>query len=498
MNEAVKQTLLAPVYDVSTITPLQQAARLSGQYGNDIYLKREDLQPIHSFKIRGAYNKMVHLTAEERRNGVIAASAGNHAQGVALSARKLGIPATIVMPQTTPEIKVRAVKDYGADVILAGDNYSEAYEACRDVMASSGQTLIHPFDDEMVIAGQGTVGREILEQLPDVDYIFIPVGGGGLIAGIAQYIKALRPDVRIIGVEPDDSNAMQASLQAGERLTLPHVGVFADGVAVKQVGSLTYDICKRYVDDIVTIDNDAICAAIKQIFEETRSIVEPAGALSLAGATAYLNSHGLRHKKIVTICSGANMSFEKLQFIAERTLLGSGREALFAVELSERPGALTDLCAKIVGKHNITAFSYRLKSRESATIFIGINLASETDRTKLMQALRANGYKFTDYSSDDVVKEHVRHMIGGTTSAATNEHIYLVNFPERPGALADFLQRSGKQFNISLFHYRGQGGDVGSVMIGFEASEARQLETAIAATGYDHTPVKSAALRSFL
>ncbi|HEX8182266.1 MAG TPA: threonine ammonia-lyase, biosynthetic [Candidatus Saccharimonadales bacterium] len=498
MNDAVQQTLLAPVYDVAIKTPLQLAAKLSSLHNNAIYLKREDMQPVHSFKIRGAYNKIVSLSSAERAKGIIAASAGNHAQGVASSAQKLGIKATIVMPRTTPSIKIDAVKDYGAKVLLAGDSYSDAYDSCLKLQAETGQTLIHPFDDPYVIAGQGTVGKEILEQLPDVHYIFVPVGGGGLIAGIAQYVKALMPSVKIIGVEPADSNAMQASLKINERVILPHVGIFADGVAVKQVGELTYELCRTYVDSVVAVSNDQICAATKYIFETTRSIVEPAGALSLAGALQYISTHRVHDKKIVTICSGANITFERLQYIAERTMLGSGRELLFSVSLLERPGALAKFCTEVVNGHNITEFSYRLVDHTQAHILVEITVSGATDRDYFVTKLHKHGYDYADLSSDDVTKEHIRHMIGGPARAARGEQIYEVNFPERPGALADFLHSLGNKWNISLFHYRGQGADTGKVLIGFETAESDDVPRSLETTGYEYSPVMSRALQTFL
>lgn len=492
MNDATKQTLLARVYDVAVESPLDKASKLSSQLGMEVYLKREDLQPVHSFKLRGAYNKISQLTDEERKRGVIAASAGNHAQGVALAAKKLGISALIVMPLTTPSIKVDAVKSYGAEVELAGDSYSDAAEHCKKRVIETGRTYIHPFDDPLVIAGQGTVGREIVEQLPSVTHIFVPVGGGGLIAGIAQYVKALKPEVKIIGVEPEDSNIMQASLKAGKRVTLPHVGIFADGVAVKQMGEHTFDIVKELVDDAITVDTDQLCAAIKSTFEETRSIVEPAGALGVAGIAQYTRTHDTKGAEVVAICSGANMTFERLQFVAERTLLGSGKEALFAVQMSETPGALHDFCQKAVKGHGITQFGYRLKERGKAHIFVGISINSEADKEGFMQKMSHHGYAFTDLSREDIAKEHVRHMIGGPASKAFEEHFYLINFPERPGALGDFLEAVSGTWNISLFHYRGQGGDEGSVLIGFEARNKKELEIALGKAGYDWAEVDDA------
>ena len=498
MNDAIRKTLLASVYDVAVETPLQLASKLSRELDNLVYLKREDLQPVHSFKIRGAYNKIHQLSEAERQNGIIAASAGNHAQGVAFSAQKLGIDATIVMPKTTPSIKVEAVKSYGAEVILSGDNYSEAYETCRELIHETGKTLIHPFDDPDVIAGQGTVGREILEQLPETDYILVPVGGGGLIAGIAQYIKSLKPDVMVIGVEPEDSSAMQQSLKAGRRLTLDHVGVFADGVAVKQVGSLTFNLCRKYVDLIITVDNDQICAAIKSIFEETRSIVEPAGALSVAGARLFCTTNHLAGKRLVAIASGANMTFEKLQFVAERTLLGSGKEALFAVTLPEKAGALDIFCDQVVKGHNITEFSYRLYSRQEAHVLVGVSIADAADKAAFTAKMKHYGFPYFDISGDDLAKEHVRHMIGGPSHQAAHEQIYKINFPERPRALSDFLGNIGREYNISLFHYRGQGGDTGTVLIGFESESVRELEDSLKNSGYEFVPADSLSVAIFL
>lgn len=489
MHDAIRHTLLARVYEVAVETPLDIARKQSRQLGCDIYLKREDLQPVHSFKLRGAYNKISQLSAAEQSRGVIAASAGNHAQGVALSAKKLGISALIIMPRTTPAIKVDAVRSYGAAVELFGDSYSDAAEHCKKRIQETGRTYIHPFDDPLVIAGQGTIGREILEQLPDVTHIFVPVGGGGLIAGIGQYVKALRPDVQIIGVEPEDSNILQASLRAKRRITLPHVGIFADGVAVKQMGAHTFALCRQFVDDCVTVNTDALCAAIKAIFEETRGIVEPAGALGMAGIAAYTQTHDVSSMKAVAICSGANMTFERLQFVAERTLLGSGKEALFAVTLPETPGALQTFCTQVVAGHNITQFGYRRNAHAAAHVFVGISIQDQTSRHAFIAAMQRHAYTFTDLSLEDIAKEHVRHMIGGPAAHARNEHFYRINFPERPGALQDFLAAMGDAWNISLFHYRGQGGDEGNVLVGYEARNRAQLEAALRGTGYNYLNV---------
>lgn len=484
MNEATKQTLLAHVYDVAICSPLDHAAKLGQQLGCDVYLKREDLQPVHSFKLRGAYNKIAQLTPEERKKGVIAASAGNHAQGVALAAEKLGISALIVMPRTTPGIKVDAVKSYGAEVELAGDSYTDAFEYCQKRIAQTGRTFVHPFDDPLVIAGQGTIGREILEQLQDVTHIFVPVGGGGLIAGVAQYVKSLQPNVQIIGVEPLDSNVMVASLAAKERVYLDHVGIFADGVAVKQLGEHTFALAQQYVDECLTVTTDELCAAIKSIYEETRAVVEPAGALGVAGIAAYARDNDVADMKAVAICSGANMSFEKLQFVAERTLLGSGKEALFAVTLREEPRALQQFCEEVVGGYGITQFGYRLQERDHATILVGIGVGSEDAKQRFMAAMREKAYEYDDLSSDDLAKEHTRHMIGGPAPNAHDEHFYHIHFPERPGALGDFLQAVSGTWNISLFHYRGLGGDEGMVLIGFEATDKIALEQALTTSGY--------------
>jgi threonine dehydratase len=473
IDDIVREILTSRVYDVAIESPLERAAKLSFQTGYEVYLKREDLQPVHSFKLRGAYNKIAQLTSAERASGVIAASAGNHGQGVALAAKKLGISALIVMPRTTPAIKVDAVKSYGAEVELAGDSYSEAGDYCKRRVEETKRTFIHPFDDPLVIAGQGTIGREIIEQLPSATHIFVPVGGGGLIAGIASYVKALRPDIKVIGVEPEDSNAMQASVTKRERITLEHVGIFADGVAVKQVGVNTYPIAISKVDDFITVTTDQMCAAIKSIFEDTRSIVEPAGALAVAGIANYDLPKDARP---VAICSGANMTFERLQQIAERTLTGSGREALFAVTLAEQPGALSSFCNDIVRTRNITEFSYRKDQREDARILVGVTVENMADKQRLMDKMTARDYTHLDLSNDDTTKEHVRHMIGGQSPQKTQEYIYEITFPERPGALIDFLGAIGNAWNISLFHYRSAASDSGRVLIGFEAENNDELE----------------------
>ena len=484
IDDTVKEILTSRVYDVAIESPLEKAAKLSVTASCKVYLKREDLQPVHSFKLRGAYNKIAQLTEAEKAKGVIAASAGNHAQGVALAAQKLELSALIVMPRTTPSIKIDAVKSYGADVELAGDSYSDAAEFCKTRIKETGRTFVHPYDDPLVIAGQGTIGREILEQLPDVTHIFVPVGGGGLIAGIVSYVKALRSDVKVISVEPADSNAMQRSVKQNKRVILLHVGIFADGVAVKQVGKNTFETALGKVDDFITVTTDQICAAIKSIFEDTRSIVEPAGALGVAGIMQYKLP---RNAHAVAICSGANVTFERLQQVAERTLLGSGREAMFAVTMPEKPGALRHFCTEVVSGHNISEFNYRLNKRNAAHILVGINVTGSADKQKFMDKMRKFSYGHVNLSDDDLAKEHIRHMVGGAAPSVQTEHIYEVTFPERPGALGGFLTAVGDRWNISLFHYRSAASDWGSVLIGFEAAGRQALETNLLKTGFAFT-----------
>lgn len=479
----VQAVLDAKVYDVAVKSPLERAAKLTTRQGHDVYLKREDLQTVHSFKLRGAYNKMCRLTAEECRRGVIAASAGNHAQGVALAAQKLGLSALIIMPRTTPAIKTEAVTQYGAEIELYGDNYSEAAEYCKDRVAETGRTYIHPFDDPLVIAGQGTIGREIIEQLPDVTHIFVPVGGGGLIAGIAAYVKAVRPDVQVVGVEPIDSACMAAAVRQDERVVLPHVGIFADGVAVKQAGENTFALAKAYVDRFMTVTTDEICAAVKDIYEAGRSIVEPSGALAAAGIKAARLPSGA---KAVAVCSGANVSFERLQQIAERTMIGSGNEALMIVSMPERPGSLSRFCTSLIGDRSITEFSYRLQDRGHADVLVGIHVQDASDRRRLVEQITAGGYGCVDISDDDIAKEHLRYMAVGPSGNAQNEALYNITFPERPRALRDFLVTLADRWNISLFHYRSAASDSANVLIGFEAKDRRALERSMQQTGFSY------------
>ena len=489
------------VYDVAQETPLDRAVRLSRRLGNDVLLKREDLQPIFSYKLRGAYNRIAHLTEAERARGVIAASAGNHAQGVAYSARHRGLRALIVMPQTTPEIKVDAVRDLGAEVILAGDSYADAKARCDELVQSTGLTFVHPFDDPHVIAGQGTVAHEILRhKLGDVSAIFVPVGGGGLIAGIASYVKLVRPGVRVIGVEPFEADAMYQSLAAGRRVTLDAVGIFADGVAVREVGELTFPIVRDTVDEIVRVENDEICGAIKDIFDDTRSVMEPAGALAVAGLRAWVEQTGTSGERLVAVLSGANMNFDRLRFVAERAELGEAREALFGVTIPERPGAFREFCAAI-GRRVVTEFNYRLNGRHEAHIFVGIATKSRDDAAALAATLTGGGYRTVELTDNEVAKLHVRHMVGGPSPEVRNEQLCRFEFPERPGALMAFLEKLGGRWNISLFHYRNHGADFGRVLAGFEVPPAEMggFQSFLDALGYPYEhEAANAAYRLFL
>ena len=470
-DELLRSILTSRVYDVARQTPLDPARRLSQRLGCQVFLKREDLQPIFTYKIRGAYNRIAHLSDDERRRGLITASAGNHAQGVAYAARHLGLDALIVMPQTTPAIKVDAVRQLGAGVELAGDNFSDARTRCDEIARASGRVLIHAFDDPLVIAGQGTVAQEILAQgRNDIDCIFVPVGGGGLIAGIAAYVKAVNPAIAVIGVEPFDADAMYQSRAAGKRVTLDRVGIFADGVAVREVGALTFPIVQAFVDDIVRVSTDQICAAIKDVFDDTRSLMEPAGALAVAGLQVWTARQPARDRRLVAVLTGANINFDRLRFVAERAEVGEAREALFAVTIPERPGAFRDFCAAI-GRRVVTEFNYRLSGRSAAHIFVGIGIASRRDATDLGSLLTSRGYHAVDLSDDELAKLHVRHMVGGRASEVCDERLYRFEFPERPGALLEFLERLGDRWNISLFHYRNHGSDFGRVLAGFEVPE---------------------------
>jgi threonine dehydratase len=472
LSQLLRDVLTSRVYDVARETPLDKAPRLSERLDNEVLLKREDLQPVFSFKLRGAYNKIAHLQDKDRARGIIAASAGNHAQGVAFSAQRLGLRSIIVMPQTTPRIKVDAVRSMGAEVVLAGDSYDQAKAHCDTLVAETGMAFIHPFDDPLVIAGQGTIGAEILRHSQErLSAVFVPVGGGGLIAGIAGYIKSLRPDVKVIGVEPFEADAMYRSLALGRRVQLDHVGIFADGVAVREVGERTFAIVRQTVDEVVRVTNDEICAAIKDVFDDTRSIMEPAGALAVAGVKTWVEREGARNQSIVALLSGANINFDRLRFVAERAELGEAREALIAVTLPERPGAFRAFCAAI-GRRTVTEFNYRLSGREQAHIFAGFQIHSRQDGLALIAQLVSAGYETVDLTENEMAKLHVRHMVGGHAPSVRDERLCRFEFPERPGALGQFLEKLGGRWNISLFHYRNHGADFGRVLAGFEVSDA--------------------------
>ncbi len=464
----LERILNAQVYDVAVETPLDLAANLSARLHNRIYFKREDMQPVFSFKLRGAYNKMAQLSPQALKRGVICASAGNHAQGVALSAQKLGVRAVIVMPTSTPQIKIDAVRARGGEVVLAGDSYSDAYAHALELEKTEKLTFVHPFDDPDVIAGQGTIGMEILRAHPKpIHAIFCCVGGGGLIAGVAAYVKRLRPETRIIGVEAVDADAMTRSLAAGERVVLDQVGLFADGAAVKEVGSETFRLCREYVDEMILVDNDAICAAIKDVFEDTRSILEPAGALAVAGAKEYAKRHKLRDKSLVAVASGANMNFDRLRFVAERAELGEQREAVLAVSIPEKPGSFRKFIG-VLGNRNITEFNYRYADTAVAHIFVGVTVHNRAEVCRLTEMLARHELPAVDLTDDEMAKTHIRYMVGGRAPQVDNELIYRFTFPERPGALMNFLSNLHSDWNISLFHYRNHGADFGRVLVGMQ------------------------------
>ncbi len=487
MQKLLKQILTSKVYEAAVETPLEESTFLSEMLNNRVLLKREDLQPVFSFKLRGAYNRIANLSEEERACGIIAASAGNHAQGVAFSGQKLGIQTTIVMPVTTPSIKVSAVKSFGVKVVLFGDNYSEAADHCAHLADQSGMIIIPPFDDELVIAGQGTIANELLRQSAGrMDAVFVPVGGGGLLAGIAVFLKSLCPEVKVIGVEPVDSDAMARSLDAGRRVQLDSVGIFADGVAVLQVGQLTFDICRQHVDEIIRVDIDEICSSIKSVYQATRSIVEPAGALALAGLKKYVRDRNISDQTLIAINSGANMNFDRLRYVAERTLIGEKQEALFAVTIPEEPGSLFRFCREVVGERNITEFNYRLSDRTAAYIFVGIAINGDEQRRAFREHLTTQGFENIDLTDNELAKTHVRYMVGGRSSKVHSERLFRFWFPERPGATARFLAAMGADWNISLFHYRTQGGDFGRVLVGLEIppGQESQLQAFLDNLGY--------------
>ena len=491
----LEKVLNAQVYDVAIETPLDLASNLSARVGNKILLKREDLQPVFSFKLRGAYNKIASLSPEKLKRGVICASAGNHAQGVALSAAKVGCRAVIVMPTSTPGIKVDAVKSRGGEVVLFGDSYDDSYAHALELEKAEKLTFVHPFDDPEVIAGQGTIAMEILRQHSrhsgPIHAIFCCVGGGGLIAGVAAYIKRLRPEIKIIGVEAKDADAMTQSLAKGHRVRLEQVGLFADGAAVKFVGEETFRLCKEYVDEMILVDTDAICAEIKDVFEDTRSILEPAGALAVAGAKEYIRQNKLKDKTVVAISSGANMNFDRLRFVAERAEVGERREAVLAVTLPEKPGAYKKFLG-LIGKRNVTEFNYRYHNAGEAHVFVGIQVVDRSESNKLVEQLSKHGYPTLDLTDDEMAKNHIRHMVGGhapqVCEKGMHELLYRFEFPEKPGALMNFLTQMSAGWNISLFHYRTHGADYGRVLVGMQVplGEMAEFKIFLKNLGYGH------------
>jgi threonine dehydratase len=500
-TDYLERILGARVYDVAIETPLEVAPALSARTGNRVLLKREDMQPVFSFKLRGAYNKMAHLSPAVLKRGVIAASAGNHAQGVALAAQRLHCRATIVMPVTTPQIKIAAVKARGATVVLRGDSYDEAYAHAHALARRRRLAFVHPYDDPDVIAGQGTIAMEILRQHPEpIHAIFVAVGGGGLIAGIAAYVKRLRPEIKVIGVEPEDADAMHRSLKAGRRVKLQQVGLFADGVAVKEVGRETFRLCRDLVDDMVLVDTDAICAAIKDVFEDTRVVLEPAGALAIAGIKAWTARTGTRGKTLAAIACGANMNFDRLRFVAEQAELGEKREAILAVTIPERPGSFREFCAQI-GARNITEFNYRYADSGEAHVFVGLQVRDRNETRQLVRRLRRRGLKALDFSDNELAKLHIRHTVGGHAPTVDNEILYRFEFPERPGALMKFLGAMSSNWNISLFHYRNHGADYGRVLVGMQVPprDKRKFRAFLARVGYPcHEETRNPAYKLFL
>ncbi len=467
-TDYLQKILLARVYDVATDTPLDYASNLSRRLKHDVWLKREDEQPIFSFKIRGAYNKMSRLPKAVLARGVVAASAGNHAQGVALAGRTLNSPVTIFMPMTSPKIKVKSVESLGAKIKLVGDSYADASAAAKAYCKKKNLRLIPPYDDADVISGNGTIGLEIMRSLSNqIDVIFVPVGGGGLIAGIAAYVKSVNASVKVIGVEPEDSDAMARSLDRGRRITMKEIGIFADGVAVKQVGSETFRLVRKHVDDIILVSTDEICAAIKDIFEDTRSIAEPSGALAIAGLKKYCSRRNGRRLRLVAINSGANMNFDRLRHVSERAEIGERREAILAVTIDERPGSFRQFCSKI-GQRNITEFNYRYARAAAAHVYVGVEIESRKHADALISELRKAGYQVIDLTDNEMAKIHVRHMVGGASIDIKHERVYRFELPERSGALLHFLNTMGSTWNISMFHYRNHGADYGRALCGVE------------------------------
>ena len=485
----IKKILNADIYDLVIKTPVDDAPLLSQRLQNRVLLKREDLQPVFSFKLRGAYNKLRHLSDQQLESGVIAASAGNHAQGLALAAKKMGIKATIVMPQTTPRIKVDAVRSRGAKVVLVGDDYDAAAAHADMLVAEQGLTYIHPFDDPDVIAGQGTIGVEILDQVPGpLDAVFIAVGGGGLCAGVAAYIKQQRPGVKIIAVESDDAACLDAAIKAGRRVRLKEVGIFADGTAVAQIGKETFRLLKDLVDEVITVTTDEICAAIKDVYNDTRAICEPSGALGTAGLKKYVATHGVNDQTLLSVQCGANIDFDRLRYISERTQIGEKRETVLAVTIDEKPGSFQTFC-RALGRHSISEFNYRYSDNEKAHIFVGVQVSGDEDRFKLVEELQQKGYPVSDMTDNEMAKLHIRHMVGGRSQQVTEEQVYRFEFPERPGALLDFLVQLGGRFNISMFHYRNHGSAFGRVLVGLQVSrkDHQALKAFLDQLGYRYT-----------
>ena len=482
MSAIVKLADNSSVYEVAKVSPLSIATQLSKKFDNQVYLKREDDQIIHSFKLRGAYQKMSSMSNEQKAKGVIASSAGNHAQGVALGASKLSIKATIVMPTSTPQIKVRAVQELGAEVILFGDVYDDAFVHAKKLVSEKDLCFISPYDDFEVIAGQATVAKEILAQLDQIDYVFSPVGGGGLISGMASYIKHYAPHIKVIGVEPVDSPTLFKALEANERVVLDDVGRFADGVAVKQIGELPFEIAKECVDDVILVSNDEMCAAIKDIYEDVRSISEPAGALATAGVKKYILEHGLKNKNIVSIVSGSNVNFDRLRYIAERADLGEVNEAIVAVTIPEEPGSFLRFC-ELLDNNAVTEFNYRYSAKKEAHIFVGVKLTKGESEKQALIARLSNSFEVFDMSDNSMAITHIRYMVGGHANAE-NEVIYRFEFPERPGALLSFLKKVKTEWNISLFHYRNHGADYGRVLIGLQVEDIKELESKFDELGY--------------
>ena len=472
----LKRILNARVYDVAQESPLEMAPNLSARLGNRVLIKREDLQSVFSFKLRGAYNKMVNLTPAELARGVIAASAGNHAQGVALAASRLGCRALIVMPTTTPQLKVDAVRARGAVAVLHGDSFSDAYRHALVLQGKEGLTFVHPFEDPDVIAGQGTIGMEILRQhQAPIEAIFVAIGGGGLIAGVSAYVKQVRPDVRIIGVQTFDSNAMALSLAAGEPVELSEVGLFSDGTAVKRVGDETFRLCRLFVDEIVLVDTDQICAAIKDVFEDSRAVLEPAGALAIAGMKTWVERNRVRDTTLVAIACGANMNFDRLRFVSERAEVGEQREAVFAVTIPEERGSFRRFC-KLVGPRNVTEFNYRIADKKDAHVFVGMQIASPGEAASVARDFEQAGFPTLDLTADELAKSHLRHLVGGHSELARDEAIYRFEFPERPGALMKFLASMSPSWNVSLFHYRNHGADHGRILVGMQVPPGEKVE----------------------